>query len=52
MDDGKALRSMWQSLLQEFQPLFTRGGWGRCVDWVTGIVPASTKRFFGELLLT
>ena len=27
MDDGKVIWSKWQSLLTEFQPLFTRGGW-------------------------
>ena len=37
MDDGKVIWSKWQSLLTEFQPLFTRGGWVRFVQWVTGM---------------
>ncbi len=38
MDDGKALGLIWQSLLREFQPWFTRGDWVRFVEWVTGTV--------------
>ena len=38
MDDARQLWSWWQSLLAGFGPMFTRPGWVRFVQWVTGMV--------------
>ena len=38
MDDGKELWVIWQSLLENYAPLFRRGGWVRFVQWVTAMV--------------
>ena len=38
MDDAKSIWSLWQSMLETFQPCFTRGGWVRFAQWVTGMV--------------
>ena len=38
MDDAKQLWSRWQSLLAGYGPVFTRPGWVRFVQWVTGKV--------------
>ena len=40
MDDGKALGSIWQSLLREFQPEFIRGGWVRLMRVIDEVRPA------------
>ena len=37
MDDAKSIWSLWQSMLETFQPCFTRGGWVRFAQWVTGM---------------
>jgi hypothetical protein len=38
MDDAKTIWSLWQSMLESCQPCFTRGGWVRFAQWVTGMV--------------
>ena len=38
MDDGKALWSRWQALMRRFTAWFTRPGWVRFTQWVTGTV--------------
>jgi len=50
MDDGKWLWSIWQSLLSEFKPQFTRGGWVRFVDWVTGTVLCDEEHTVTQIL--
>ncbi len=50
MDDGKQLWSIWQSLLSEFKPQFTRGGWVRFVDWVTGMVLCDEEHTVTQVL--
>jgi len=36
MDDGKQLWTIWQRLLTTFVAVFTRPGWARFVQWITG----------------
>lgn len=50
MDDGKALWSIWQSLLDDFQRQFTRGGWMRFVDWTTGMVLCDEEHTVTQIL--
>lgn len=50
MDDGRALGSIWQSLLREFQRQFTRGGWVRFVEWVTGTVLCDEEHTVTQIL--
>lgn len=50
MDDAKALWRLWQSLLEPFQACFTRGGWVRFVQWVTGMVLANEEHTITQLL--
>ena len=38
MDQATQLWGWWLSLLSAFAPVFTRPGWGRFVQWVTGMV--------------
>jgi hypothetical protein len=38
MDQATQLWALWQSLLGTFTPVFTRPGWVRFVQWVTGMV--------------
>jgi hypothetical protein len=38
MDDVKTIWWLWQSMLESFQPFFTRGGWVRFAQWVTSMV--------------
>jgi hypothetical protein len=38
MDQATQLWAWWQSLLCALLPVFTRPGWGRFVQWVTGMV--------------
>ncbi|HUT93047.1 MAG TPA: transposase [Thermoguttaceae bacterium] len=50
MDDGRTLGSIWQSLLREFQPEFTQGGWVRFVDWITGTVLCDEEHTVTQIL--
>jgi hypothetical protein len=52
MDDAKRLWSEWQSLLTNFQPLFTRAGWVRFVDWITGMVLCDEEHTITQILTT
>jgi DDE superfamily endonuclease len=38
MDQATQLWTWWRSLLSAFAPVFTRPGWIRCGQWVTGMV--------------
>jgi hypothetical protein len=38
MDQAMQLWTWWLSLLSPFALVFTRPGWGRFVQWVTGMV--------------
>ena len=50
MEDAKRLWSDWQSLLRGFQPEFTRAGWVRFVDWVTGMVLCDEEHTITQIL--
>lgn len=50
MDDAKRLWSEWQSLLSSFQPQFTRGGWVRFAEWVTGMVLCDEEHTMTQIL--
>jgi hypothetical protein len=50
MDDARELWSFWQSLVSEFKPVFTRGGWVRFVDWVTGTVLCDEEHTVTQIL--
>lgn len=50
MDNGRSLWSLWQSLVREFQPEFTRGGWVRFVDWLTGTVLCDEEHTVTQIL--
>jgi len=50
MDNGKELCSWWQSLLEDFQPLFTRGGWVRFAQWTTGMVLCNEEHTITQIL--
>jgi len=52
MDDAKQIWSEWQSLLTSFQPLFTRAGWVRFVQWVTGMVLCDEEHTITQILTT
>jgi hypothetical protein len=38
MDDANGLWTLWQSLVVHYGAVFTRPGWVRFVQWVTGTV--------------
>lgn len=50
MEDARELLSLWQSLLQPFQSVFTRGGWVRFVEWVTGTVLCPEEHTITQIL--
>ncbi len=50
MDDGKTLQTIWQSLVADFQPLFTRGGWVRFLDWGTGMILCDEEHTVTQIL--
>jgi hypothetical protein len=50
MDDGKELCRLWQSLLLGFRSQFTRGGWVRFVQWVTGMVLCDEEHTITQIL--
>ena len=50
MDDVKGLWQEWQSLLGEFQAVFTLGGWARFVQWVTGMVLDAEEHTITQIL--
>jgi len=50
MDDGKLLWSIWQRLLSAFSGVFTRPGWVRLVQWVSGTVLCNEEHTITQLL--
>jgi DDE superfamily endonuclease len=50
MVDAKELRKRWQALLNRFTFVFTRPGWIRFVQWVTGIVLCWEEHTITQLL--
>lgn len=50
MVDAKELCKRWQALLNRFTPWFTRPGWVRFVDWVTGMVLCWEEHTITQLL--
>jgi len=50
MDDAKELWSWWQSLLGQFRPVFTLGGWARFAQWVTGTVLCPEEHTITQIL--
>ena len=52
MDDAKQLWSWWQSLLASFGPVFTRPGWVRFVQWVTGMVMGWEEHTITQILVS
>ncbi len=52
MDDAKQLWSWWQSLLAAFGPVFTRPGWVRFVQWVTGMVMGWEEHTITQILVS
>ena len=50
MDDARGVWSWWQSLLVGFQPQFTRGGWVRFGQWVTGMVLCDEEHTITQIL--
>jgi hypothetical protein len=50
MDDHKTIWNLWQSLLKEFQPAFTYGGWARFAQWVTGTVLCPEEHTITQIL--
>lgn len=51
MDDAKTVWSLWQSLLKKFQTQFTRGGWVRFSQWVTGLVLCPEEHTITQILI-
>jgi len=52
MDDARQLWSWWQSLLAAFGPVFTRPGWVRFVQWVTGMVMCWEEHTITQILIS
>ena len=50
MEDAKGLWRWWQSLLGAFEDVFTRPGWVRFVQWVTGMVLCSEEHTITQIL--
>ena len=51
MDDARQVWSLWQSLLKQFQCQFTRGGWVRFSQWVTGLILCPEEHTMTQLLV-
>lgn len=50
MDDVKVIWSWWQSLVRSFQSVFTRGGWVRFAQWLTGLVLCPEEHTITQIL--
>lgn len=50
MDDAKVIWSWWQSLVGAFQSVFTRGGWVRFTQWLTGLVLCPEEHTITQIL--
>lgn len=52
MEDAKQVWSWWQSLLANFGSVFTRPGWVRFVQWVTGMVLCGEEHTITQILVS
>lgn len=52
MDDVKRLWQWWQLLLNAFRPVFTRPGWVRFAQWVTGTVLCWEEHTITQILVS
>ena len=52
MDDAKQLWASWQSLLVTYGTVFTRPGWVRFVQWVTGTVLCPEEHTITQILVS
>jgi hypothetical protein len=52
MEDAKQIWSWWQSLLERFRCVFTRPGWVRFVQWVTGTVLCWEEHTITQILVS
>lgn len=52
MEDGKRLWRAWQSLIAVFAEVFTRPGWVRFVQWVTGTVFGWEEHTITQILVS
>lgn len=52
MEDARQLWSWWQSLLSVFGSVFTRPGWVRFVQWVTGMVMGWEEHTITQILVS
>src|ERR1043165_541520 len=52
MDDAKSLWAAWQYLLAPFASVFTRPGWVRFLQWVTGTVLCWEQHTVTQILLS
>src|SRR3990172_4135552 len=52
MEDAKQVWSWWQSLLANFGSVFTRPGWVRFVQWVTGMVLCDEEHTITQILVS
>lgn len=52
MDDAKKLWRWWQSLLAPYGEVFTRPGWVRLVQWVTGTVLCWEEHTITQILVS
>jgi hypothetical protein len=52
MEDAKQIWSWWQSLLERFRGVFTRPGWVRFVQWVTGTVLCWEEHTITQILVS
>lgn len=52
MDDAKQLWASWQALLVSYGAVFTRPGWVRFVQWVTGAVLCAEEHTITQILVS
>jgi hypothetical protein len=52
MEDAKQVWSWWQSLLANFGSVFTRPGWVRFAQWVTGMVLCDEEHTITQILVS
>ena len=51
MVDGKSVCAGWQSLLEPYRGVFTRPGWRRFAQWVTGMALCQEEQILTRALL-
>ena len=51
MDDANGLWQLWQSLVVAYGPVFTRPGWVRFTQWVTGTVLCGEEHTVTQILV-